>query len=184
MMEVANMKKTLWEKCAEVHGHECGGLTIGYKAALYAVELMGLKQDEAGFVKESGDLICVAENKSCSADAIRVILGCTEERGNLIFHLTEKQIYTILNKRTREAFRLSLKDRPEGITRENSFAYYQSMEPSEMFIAERVQTPFPEGASRKENYVCVCCGEEFPASWIRFAEGRPLCMDCFAEREG
>ena len=28
--------KELWEKCAAFHGHVCGGLTIGYKAALYA----------------------------------------------------------------------------------------------------------------------------------------------------
>ena len=28
--------KVLWKKCVEFHGHECGGLTIGYKAALYA----------------------------------------------------------------------------------------------------------------------------------------------------
>ena len=31
------MEKTIWEKCVAFHGHECGGLTIGYKAALYAI---------------------------------------------------------------------------------------------------------------------------------------------------
>ena len=30
---------TAWEKCVAFHGHECGGLTIGYKAAEYAMEL-------------------------------------------------------------------------------------------------------------------------------------------------
>ena len=180
---MADRNRILWEKCAEAHGHECGGLTIGYKAALYAVELMGLAQDETGCVSAWEDLICVAENKACSIDAIRVILGCTEERGNLIFHLTEKQIYTIFNKKTREAFRLTLKDRPEGITRENSFAYYQGMEPAEMFVAEPVQIPFPESAARQSSFVCSGCGEETPASWIRFVEGKPFCLDCFAERE-
>ena len=29
--------KVLWNKCVEFHGHSCGGLTIGYKAALYAI---------------------------------------------------------------------------------------------------------------------------------------------------
>ncbi len=42
------MKKRLWEKCAEFHGHGCGGLTIGYKAALYVIELMGVQQDVDG----------------------------------------------------------------------------------------------------------------------------------------
>ena len=36
------MEKELWEKCAAFHGHECGGLTIGYKAALYAIKLLEL----------------------------------------------------------------------------------------------------------------------------------------------
>ena len=35
-------EKALWKKCVEFHGHECGGLTIGYKAALYAKELLDL----------------------------------------------------------------------------------------------------------------------------------------------
>ena len=26
------MKIKTWADCAEFHGHECGGLTIGYKA--------------------------------------------------------------------------------------------------------------------------------------------------------
>ena len=29
-----------WKKCVEFHGHECGGLAIGYKAALYAEKLL------------------------------------------------------------------------------------------------------------------------------------------------
>ena len=35
-------RESIMEKCAEFHGHECGGLTIGYKAALYAKELLDL----------------------------------------------------------------------------------------------------------------------------------------------
>ena len=31
-----------WEDCVAFHGHSCGGLTIGYKAALYAMELLEL----------------------------------------------------------------------------------------------------------------------------------------------
>ena len=37
------MKNATWADCAAFHGHECGGLTIGYKAALYAIELLGLE---------------------------------------------------------------------------------------------------------------------------------------------
>ena len=33
----------LWEKCVDFHGHRCGGLRIGYAAALYAMELLGIR---------------------------------------------------------------------------------------------------------------------------------------------
>ncbi|MDD7389468.1 MAG: FmdE family protein, partial [Lachnospiraceae bacterium] len=36
------MNNELWEKCAAFHGHVCGGLMIGYKASLYAMELLEL----------------------------------------------------------------------------------------------------------------------------------------------
>lgn len=172
----------LWEKCAEFHGHECGGLTIGYKAALYVVELMGLQQDADGCVVGE-DLICVAENKACSVDAIRVVLGCTEERGNLVFHLTDSQSYTVFNRKTREAIRITLKDRPEGITREQSFAYYQSCEPREMFERQPVSYSMPEIAGKNESCTCSVCGETAAASWFRFVDGKPYCLDCFAELE-
>lgn len=31
-----------WNDCVAFHGHECGGLTIGYKASLYAAQLLEL----------------------------------------------------------------------------------------------------------------------------------------------
>lgn len=39
----------LWDKCKAFHGHECGGLTIGYKAALYAIKLLDLKTEETEY---------------------------------------------------------------------------------------------------------------------------------------
>lgn len=52
-------KKELWEKCVAFHGHECGGLTIGYKAALYAADLLELtfSSDE--------EVVCISENDAC-----------------------------------------------------------------------------------------------------------------------
>ena len=55
----AEEKKELWEQCAKFHGHVCGGLTIGYKAALYAMELL-----ELGF-SEDEEVVCISENDAC-----------------------------------------------------------------------------------------------------------------------
>ena len=37
--------KELWQKAADFHGHVCGGLTIGYKAALYAIKLLDITME-------------------------------------------------------------------------------------------------------------------------------------------
>ena len=64
-------KEQLWQKSVEFHGHQCGGLTIGYKAALYAIELLNLS------FSPDEQVVCIAENNACGVDAIQVILGCS-----------------------------------------------------------------------------------------------------------
>ena len=69
------MQDELWEKCVEFHGHSCGGLAIGYRAALYAKELLGTGRSE------DEEIVCVAENDACGVDAIQVLLGCSAGKG-------------------------------------------------------------------------------------------------------
>ena len=78
-------KKILWEKCVDFHGHQCGGLTIGYKAALYAMELLELE------FSDDEQVVCISENDACGVDAIQVLLGCSVGKGNLLFHMRGKQ---------------------------------------------------------------------------------------------
>ena len=129
--------KILWEKCAELHGHVCGGLTIGYKAALYAIRLLKLTEADYGHVA------CICESKGCPVDAFRAVFGVSGEKGSLFLHPTGQSAYSVYNRRNNTAVRLVLKPAPEGITRENSFDYYQSCDPSEMFDAEPAKYALP-----------------------------------------
>ena len=90
---------TDWERCVEFHGHECGGLSIGYRAAKYAARLLNLED----FGK--GQVTCVAENNTCSVDAIRCLLGCREEWGNLQFDLTHRTGHKIDDFKTFPQFK-------------------------------------------------------------------------------
>ena len=119
-------KKVLWEKCAAFHGHVCPGLTIGYRAALYAAELLELtfSADE--------QVVCVSENDACGCDAIQVILGCSIGKGNLLFHMTGKQAFSFYNRKTGKSVRLVLRAKPREMTREESFDYYQAQEPADL----------------------------------------------------
>ena len=162
-----------WQDCVAFHGHECGGLTIGYKASLYAIELLNLEfsQDE--------QVVCITENDACGVDAIQVMLGCSVGKGNLLFHIRGKSAYSFYNRKTGKSVRLVLKPKA-GMTREESFAYYQGCLPEEMFEVKGASIRLPEKAKLFESYTCDCCGEVTGANWIRLAGERKLCLDCYS----
>jgi formylmethanofuran dehydrogenase subunit E len=164
-----------WEDCVAFHGHICGGLTIGYKAALYAAELLDLT-----FSKDE-KVVCISENDACGVDAIQVMLGCSVGKGNLLFHMRGKQAFSFYNRATGKSVRLVLKPRPKEMTREESFQYYQSCEPMDMFDVKETTITLPEKARLFDSYVCDCCGESTGANWIRLAGEKKLCMDCYQE---
>ena len=164
--------RELWNKAAAFHGHVCGGLAIGYKAALYAIELLGLtfSPDE--------ELVCIAENDACGCDAIQAILGCSVGKGNLLFHMTGKQAFSFYERKTGQSLRLVLRPSDRKMTRQESFAYYQSLAPEDMFDVKETKLPLPQRAQIFESYVCEGCGEVTGAKWIRMENGKKLCVDC------
>ena len=162
-----------WQDCVHFHGHECGGLTIGYKASLYAIDLLGLE------FSDDEQVVCICENDACGVDAIQVMLGCSIGKGNLLFHMRGKSAYSFYNRKNGKSVRLVLKPKPEGMTREESFAYYQGCSPEEMFEVKDTTISLPEKAKLFDSYVCDCCGETTGANWIRLADGKKLCLDCY-----
>ena len=167
---------TNWERCVAFHGHECGGLTIGYKAAEYAIQLLNLdfSHDE--------QVVCIAENDACGIDAIQVMLGCSVGKGNLLFHLRGKQAFNVYNRTTGQSVRLVLNPKPEGITRkEDSFRYYQESRPEDLFTVKETTIPLPNPAQIFDSYRCDCCGEVTGSNWIRLAGSKKLCLDCYQE---
>lgn len=88
MAHKLDSEKKLWEKAAAFHGHVCPGLTIGYRAALYAIDLLGLT------FSDDEQVVCITENDACGVDAIQAILGCSIGKGNLLFHMRGKQAFS------------------------------------------------------------------------------------------
>lgn len=162
-----------WQDCAAFHGHECGGLTIGYKASLYAIDLLKLD------FSDDEQVVCIAENDACGVDAIQVMLGCSIGKGNLLFHMRGKQAFSFYNRKTGKSVRLVLKPKPDGMTREESFVYYQACKPEEMFEVKETTICLPEKARLFDSYICACCGESTGSNWIRLAEDKKLCLDCY-----
>ena len=163
----------LWEKCVDFHGHRCGGLRIGYAAAEYAMKLLNIS------FSDNEQVVCISENDACGVDAIQVMLGCSIGKGNLLFHMRGKQAFSFYNRRTGKSVRLVLKPKPKGMTRAESFAYYQACRPEEMFIVKETSIRLPEPARLFDSYVCDCCGETAGSEWIRLSGDKKLCLDCY-----
>ena len=165
--------KVLWEKCAAFHGHVCGGLTIGYKAALYAIELLELT------FSDDEQVVCISESDACGVDALQVILGCSIGKGNLLFHMRGKQAFSFYDRSTGKSVRLVLKPKPGDMTREESFAYYQSHSHRELFEVKEAVLEVPEPARLFDSYICDGCGETTGANWIHLHGEQKLCPDCY-----
>lgn len=163
----------LWNKCVAFHGHECGGLTIGYKAALYAIDLLELS------FSSNEQVVCISENDACGVDAIQVILGCSIGKGNLLFHMTGKQAFSFYNRATNHSIRLILKKKTEAMTRDESLAYYQRLDPKDMFDTMNTRIALPEKAHMFHSYVCDGCGETAGSNWMHLQGDKKLCADCF-----
>ena len=165
-------EQQLWDACVAFHGHACGGLTIGYKAAVYAMELLGLTRakDEA--------VVCITENDACGVDAIQVILGCTVGKGNLLFHLRGKQAFSFYERNSGRSVRLVLRPTPDFPDKERKFRYLQDTPAAALFDKKETVLSLPERARLFVSKPCSCCGELTAESMLRLENGQLVCLDC------
>jgi len=183
-----------FKEAAEFHGHICPGIAIGYRIAKYVKEHYPRSQDE--------ELVCIAENKSCSIDAIQFMLGCTAGKGNLLFKDYGKQAFTFYSRDKNKALRIyfrggilkgmdELRQKmvlgelgPEDRERMAAFRSQAtekvlSARDEDILTVEEVDIPAPEKARIHPSLKCEECGEEFMEILGRTAGGKVLCKGCF-----
>ncbi len=90
------MNRQIWEKAVDFHGHTCGGLALGVRAAMEAQKRFGRERcgDE--------EIVCITENDACGVDGIQSVLGCTLGKGNLIYYGTGKFAFSFFDRSTGE----------------------------------------------------------------------------------
>lgn len=89
------------KECIAFHGHLCPGLVYGYLVAKAAINLLETHRSR------DEEVVAICENDSCAVDALQVMLGTTAGKGNLRIENYGKNAYTILNRSTRRACRIS-----------------------------------------------------------------------------
>lgn len=171
---MTQQEQVLWDKCEAFHGHHCGGSAIGFKAALYAAELLDLT-----FSKDE-EVVCVTENDACGVDCIQVILGCSIGKGNLLFRMQGKQAFSIFNRKTEKSVRLvlrQLKDAPAD--KHERMQYLLDTPACDLFDVKEVHFTLPERARLFQSVICEECGEVTAEPYIHIENGRKLCSDCY-----
>ena len=103
------MNRQIWEKAVDFHGHTCGGLALGVRAAMEAQKRFGRERcgDE--------EIVCITENDACGVDGIQSVLGCTLGKGNLIYYGTGEFAFSFFDRSTGDSFRLMAKDKKAGL---------------------------------------------------------------------
>lgn len=186
-----------FKKAAEFHGHVCPGLAMGYRVARYVKAHYPRSEDE--------ELVCIAENKSCSVDAVQFLLGCTAGKGNLIVIDNGKQAFTFYSRNQGKALRIYFKGDVfagmDGLRQKMAAGNLTPAEKKEMegmrsrimeqILASRdedlldvreAEIPAPDKARIYPSLVCQECGERFMEIMGRTAEGRVLCKGCFEKK--
>lgn len=183
------------EEVIRFHGHMCGGLAVGIRAAEVAISELG---------HEGDDLVAAAETDTCSVDAIQYLTGCTLGKGNLILRDHGKNAYTFW--RGGRAVRLVLRpaagsgnaDRWEllaqvqtgAATPEEQADFFRMQAewsaeilgaPAEsLFDIAEVDEPPPSRPVVVPPGICEGCGEAAMANRMHERAGRNLCARCAA----
>lgn len=157
-----------WEDAKNFHGHECGGLTLGYKVGQYALEKLNFDRSS------DEELVAIVENDSCAVDGIQIVTGCTFGKGNLIFKDYGKHVYTFFNRNTGEGIRIT---RKKGVQVQDML----TANGDDIFEIGKPVEKIPNRARRHKSIECSKCGESAMETRIHIFREQFLCEPCYRQ---
>ena len=191
------------KRCIAFHGHLCPGLVYGYRVAKEAAQQLRLDRSK------DEEVVAISENDTCAVDALQLLLGTTIGKGNLILKDYGKNVFTVLNRLDKRAFRFSRKSRYayegehqeefsrlEAAVAEGRASDKERMRQKRLKALDLVSKPFDAVFETKEvtcpeppyaplapSEACAECGEMTMATKMIDTEGeRRLCVPCARQR--
>ena len=157
-----------WEDAKRFHGHECGGLTWGYKVGTFALEKLNFDRSS------DEELVAIVENDSCAVDGIQVVTGCTFGKGNLIFRDYGKHVYTFFNRNTGVGIRIT---RKKGVEVPDILA----AKGDDIFEVSEPEESIPKRARIFKSLECSKCRETAMETRIHIYKGQFMCTPCYEQ---
>lgn len=193
--------QNLLEKTGELHGHFCPYVSLGVRAGVIGIKILG--------VKNTGmeEVLAIVECNNCFTDGVQFVSGCSFGNNGLIFRDIGKTAVTF-TRRDGKGIRISvkfsddfLKDKypehmklfekvvvkREGTEEENKklrklwaeISFNMLKEDAEtLFKVEEVDVEVPEYAPIFGNIRCSVCGERIMETRGRFKDRKPICLSC------
>ena len=169
-----------FDEVAAFHGHVCPGLAMGYRMARCALQRL------ASIGAADEELVAVVENDACGVDALQYLAGCTFGKGNLLFADHGKQVYTLYERASGKAVRVTAADSEgmrtrggaSGEEREKWVEWLLQAPDEEVVRVEQVSMPAPEYARIRKSVTCAFCGEQVMETRARVRDNQVACIPC------
>ncbi|MCU0631858.1 MAG: FmdE family protein [Methanolinea sp.] len=197
-------EKRTFSDCISFHGHSCPGLALGFRAAIAAMEALGVERPE------DEELVAICETDACGVDAIQVVAGTTAGKGNLVINDYGKHVFSFLNRKNGRAVRITFPRREEpdceefDTLREKVFSgqatpaeekRFEELKQknigrilnapaSDILTIREVNMKSPPKARIFTSVTCDHCGESVADAKTRRVGGTLLCIPCAEERKG
>jgi len=187
-------------KAGELHGHFCPFLSLGVKAAAYAIQKLEVES------QGMEEIVAVVETNSCFSDGIQYVTGCTFGNNALIYRdygktavtVTERggrglrlylKNYKVVDENYPEASQLfekviakrqGTKEEEKRLNKKWQQIAFELLEyPIEdLFKIAEVEIELPDYAPIKEDKFCAECGEKIMAGKEVTIEGQDYCVPC------
>ena len=194
-----------WDETLEasflIHGHICGGMPLGFRAGVIALEALGIERES-----NMAHLVFVETGTGhaagCFADGVQMATGCTFGKG--LIERTEygKWALSLIDIATCKAVRVSTKPDTMKAALQSPFVKmrHQGVLPTEVpldvsrplvqRLMERsdddlftVSNVFeyalaPKAAACFDTVNCSRCDELVAENKVRLKEGKPVCLPC------
>jgi len=187
-----------FDDCIRFHGHSCPGIASGYRAAVAAMEALGVTRPE------DEDLVAICETDACGVDAVQVIAGTTAGKGNLIIKDYGKHAFTFYNRKDGRAVRVTFhrnddmeKDDFSGLrnkvffgsaTKKEQEQFHELMHKATVKVLhapadrimkiEEITMEAPKKARIFKSVTCDECGESVADAKTRKVNGKCVCIPC------
>ena len=124
------------ETCIAFHGHVCGGISLGYVLANYAMDKLGAQRGD--------DLYARMECQNCLGDGVQCVTGCTTGKRNLEIIPGGPMALTLVRRDTGKGVRAVISvDMPQGLSKEEAKNHILSLDPAAICTFEEATLELP-----------------------------------------